>query len=329
MMPRDRRPAMGGAITRSAVGGAAWILFVLLARPAPTDTAWIHALLLLAPLVLVPLALGLLPGGGEAGRAGAGPSRHPEPLAVAIRVGQLPAALLLAGAYLVSPGWLAAVLALPWLGVTGLVALGGQGRLRRRGVRPLADLVVDAGAVFLAVGGVWALSDRLGYRPLGFATAIVVLTAVHFHYAGFLLPLFTGLAMRRIEGPVASLTGIGVIVAVPLVAIGITATQLELGPAVETAAALVMAAGGMLAAALHLRLAARPGPPTLARVLWAICGVSLVAGMALAALYGSRFFLHLPWLDVGWMQASHGVVNAFGFGLAGVLGWRSAAAHVH
>ena len=29
----------------------------------------------------------------------------------------------------------------------------------------------------------------------------------------------------------------------------------------------------------------------------------------------------MPWLDVPWMRAVHGTVNAVGFGLGGVLAW--------
>jgi hypothetical protein len=43
--------------------------------------------------------------------------------------------------------------------------------------------------------------------------------------------------------------------------------------------------------------------------------------MALAALYGSRAFLPVSWLDIPWMRALHGTANAFGFALAGLLGW--------
>lgn len=105
-------------------------------------------------------------------------------------------------------------------------------------------------------------------------------------------------------------------------AVGITATQLGLGPWVEALAAWTVAGAGALVAWLHLRLALRPGHPPLARALWAVAALSLVAGMALAALYGSRF--HLPIvraLDIAWMQALHGPANALGFATAGLLGW--------
>lgn len=304
--------------TRALAGGGAWVAFLLAARPAPFSTAWVHALLLLAALVLLPPALELLV------PRGAAPGRFHRWATVA----QLPAALLLAFSCLLPRGPLAAALATPWLGMTTLVALAGLVRLFQRRPSALARLCIDAGALFLAVGGAWIFADRLGFQPLGFSVVVVVLTAVHFHYAGLLLPLFTGLALERLGGRLAGLTAVLVVAGVPAVAVGITASQLGLGPWVETGAAWLMALGGTLAALLHLRLATAADAPTPVRALWTVCGVSLLAGMALAALYGSRFLLpaELLWLDVGWMQVTHGVVNAFGFGFAGVLAWHRAAA---
>jgi hypothetical protein len=40
---------------------------------------------------------------------------------------------------------------------------------------------------------------RLGVRPLNCETIMVLLTAVHVHYAGFVSPLLTGLAGRDIR----------------------------------------------------------------------------------------------------------------------------------
>jgi YndJ-like protein len=174
--------------------------------------------------------------------------------------------------------------------------------------------------IYLAIGGAWAVSDRLGFRPLDFDPVIVLLTAIHFHYAGFALPLVTGLAARRLDGGTARLAAAGVIAGVPLVAIGITSTQLKAGPLIESLAAWVLAAAGILTASLHLRLAFAPGRP-LVRCLWAVAAVSLAGSMVLAAMYGSRFYIALSWLDIPWMRAFHGTANALGFGLAGLLAW--------
>jgi uncharacterized membrane protein (Fun14 family) len=243
----------------------------------------------------------------------------------AVKAFQTPAALLLGAALFLPQGLVAAGLSFPWLLLTGAVALLGAWlgawRLRRRGTGDLIEVCLAAASIYLFVGGLWAMADRLGLRPLAFDPAIVLLTAVHFHYAGFILPLVTGLAIRRARrGPVA-LAGVGVIAGVPLVAVGITTTHLALGSLIECWAAWLLAVAATATAALHIRLARQPVWPRAVRGLWALSALSLTAGMVLAALYGSRSFL--PWygLDIPWMRALHGTANALGFGLAGLVAW--------
>jgi hypothetical protein len=300
---------------RAVAGGALWLLAWIVLRPSPFEVTWARMLLLLGSLVLVPLGLFVVPVEGT--------DRVAVRLRRIVDVAHFPAALLFAAAYLLPQGILAAALALPWLAVTGLVALFGLRRLWR-GSRRLSELCLDAGLIYLAIGGAWAVSDRLGFRPLGFDPVIVLLTAIHFHYAGFALPLVTGLAARRLDGGTARLAGAGVIAGVPLVAVGITATQLKAGPWIECLAAWVLAAAGVLSASLHLRLALVPAEARRVRFLWAVAAVSLAGSMVLAAMYGSRFYAPLPWLDIPWMRAFHGTANALGFGLAGLLAWAMA-----
>jgi len=301
---------------RLALGTLAWLAFLLLERPTPFDPRWPHAMLLLAVFVLVPLGLALIGGVDERERSGS------DRLLGWAATAQLPAAALLAGAYTLPQGPLAAALALPWLAVAGLVAAAGLLRFRARGLRPVAHLVTSGGMVFLLVGAAWAVADRLGYRPLGFPPVIVLLTAVHFHFAGFILPVVAGLAIRHTGGASATLAGWGVILGVPAVAVGITGSQLGFGTGVEAAAAWVMAAAAALVAYLHFRLALLPRWPPLASCLWAFAGLSLVASMGFAVLYGSRFFLpHVDWLDIAWMQALHGAANSIGFATAALAGW--------
>jgi hypothetical protein len=118
---------------------------------------------------------------------------------------------------------------------------------------------------------------------------------------------------------------IAVVVAVPLVAIGITVTQLGLSPAIECLAAWGMAIGGLLTASQYLRLACQSRWPIPMRGCWVVVATSLVFSMWLAALYGSRTFVPIPWLDVPGMRALHGTANSVGVGLIGVLGWNIAA----
>jgi len=292
---------------------------LLVIRPDPLGFEWSQVLLMLSPLVLVPLGLRLMFDDAV--------TCWPALVFRTARAAQLPAALLLGSAFLVPRGIMAAVMALPWATTTGLIALYGVMRVRRRGFRPLADLCIDAGLVYVVVGSIWAIFDRLGLRPLGFAGVIVLLTAIHFHYAGFVLPLMTGFPMRAVGGSVAAVAGVGVITGVPLVAVGITATQIGLGPFLECLAAWLTALGGVLTAWLHSRLAAQRHRRPLARGLWAVSAGSLAASMILAALYGSRSYAPAMALDVPWMQALHGSANALGFGLAGFLAWALDGAH--
>jgi hypothetical protein len=167
-------------------------------------------------------------------------------------------------------------------------------------------------------------ADRAGQRPRGFDGATVALTAVHFHFAGLLLPLLAGLTVRAFpESRLATRAAVGVVLGVPAVAIGITTTQFGWGPAFEGAAGCGLALAGMAVAVLHVRLGTEPstGSPV-KRGLFLVAGASLFFGMTLAAVYAARSFAApMPWLDVPWMRAVHGTVNAVGFGLGGVLAW--------
>src|SRR5262249_7945588 len=157
-------------------------------HPSPFETAWAILLLLLAPLVLVPLGLQNLVPRFER-------DMH-RSWTIAARL-QLPAALLLSAAFLVDRGLVAAALALPWLGVSGLLAGVGLMKLRRSRLGSLQDFSAVMACIYLSVGSAWAVLDRAGFRPLGFEPVIVLLTAIHFHYAGFVLPLLTGVAVRQ------------------------------------------------------------------------------------------------------------------------------------
>jgi hypothetical protein len=233
---------------------------------------------------------------------------------------QLPAALLLALSFRLPQGLSAAALAVPWLVVVGMLAVLGVVRFLKRGWRPLPELCLDFGLVYAVIGGAWTVLTRLGARPLNFEDVIVLLTAIHFHYAGLILPLLTAMAGRR-GGRIANLSSVLVIVGVPAVAIGITATQLGASRVFEALAAWTMAAGGLLVAYQHCALAAEAERPIRFRLLFGLTGVSLAAGMALAILYGGRGVWSVAWLSIPWMRVLHGTTIAFGCGLAGLLGW--------
>jgi hypothetical protein len=302
----------GRLATKATIGGCVWLAAMLIVHPSPFDPAWADAILMLAPLVLVPLGLRLIERVGESG---------PSSLWRGALRAQFPAAVLLQLSFLLEQGPLAAALALPWFGVTLLLAFCGLRRLAERGLRFRADICLDFSFVFIAVGGGWTLLSRFGARPLGFQPIIVLLTGIHFHYAGFLLPLLTGLAARQSGGRAGRAIGALVIASVPLVAVGITGTQLGAPWWIEMTAALSMSLGGLLLAGLQGRLATEPGFSPLARGLFGLSATALGAAMLFSTLYGLRFVGVTPWLDIPWMRVLHGTTNAIGFALPGVLAW--------
>ena len=118
----------------------------------------------------------------------------------------------------------------------------------------------------------------------------------------------------------ARIGGIGTIVGIPLVAIGITASQLRWGHHLEMLSAWVLGGAGLIVAYLLIRQSLKGG--TYVRVLWSIAGVSLGCSMVLAILYGSRLAVSVAWLDIPHMRAIHGTANAVGFALCGLIGAR-------
>ncbi len=301
---------------RTLAGAAAWAVFLVLRPPSPGGEAWSLALLLFAALVLAPLALALLADRDEAAS-----------VARAFRVVnavQLPAAILLAVACWLPPGRWAALAALPWALLTFRLGAIGVVRLRRGGMaRDLDRLSADVALGFSAVGGIWVLADRGGATPLGFTPAIVALTAVHFHTAGLVLPLIAGLVQRELFFVrLASRATVGVVLGVPALAAGITATQLGWGLSFERAAACGLALAGMVVGVFQVRigLEGRFSLPT--RLLIGASGAALFIAMVFAVLYALRgTFAGVGWLDLPHMRLIHGSLNALGFGLCGLAGW--------
>lgn len=316
-------------------GGLLWAARVGLAayrgELAATFVA-VELLLELGMLVKVPLLLGVLAEKNRRGRYAL-----PWRLAVVLYPFCVVAAVL-AAPWSPLPGlaWSAAgrgLLTLPYLAFTLLLALFGAARFLERGrglpgpLRP-AETAVDAGLVYIAVGGGWLLLDRIGLRPMDFPAIIVLLTAVHFHFAGFALPILAGLLGRRRaehareEGRVGPDPGdrlyapvAGIVIAGPiLVALGIT-----FSPLVEVITALVLACG-VVGFAFLQAMGVRAAGPVPVRALFLISSAALATAMCFAVLfawgeYSGRVIVAIPE-----MVLPHGLANAVAV-LAAVLAY--------
>jgi hypothetical protein len=291
---------------RLACGIAIWLTAWLVLR-LPLEAA----ILLLAPLVLVPLGLRLI----ETPAAAA-----TEKLLLQWATWlQLPAATLLAASFAWPQGLLAAGLAAAWLGITALLALAGVLRLRRLGLRVNGELGIAAAFLFIAVGGGWTVISRAGLRPQQFSHAIVLLTGVHFHYAGFVLPLLAGLTVKELQ-PANSVDVrwldrimlVSVILSVPAVGVGISLSR-----HVEVVAAIVLAVACAFFAVRQVQVAWRAGEPT-RLTLTAVSSLALASAMILAGVYAVGEFTGERWIAIPTMIRTHGAFNAFGFAACGL-----------
>jgi len=212
-------------------------------------------------------------------------------------------------------------LASSWLLFAGIIALLGALHLFDHNDRDAAELCIDVSLLLLPVGGFWLAIARFGARPLGFSDTIILLTAVHFHYAGFALLLLAGLAGRwlRVGAPIAwgsfRLVAAGMIAGVPLVALGITFSRV-----LEILSVLLLASSVTAFAILTLLTVVPLLALHAARVLLAISALASVATMLLAVGYAGGSFVGLA-LTIPQMVLAHGAVNAFGLVLCGLLAW--------
>lgn len=219
------------------------------------------------------------------------------------------------------PGLLAGVLAVAWLVYTVLLGSYGLVRLLARGWRPMEELLIDAAFIYVVMGGVWLVLHRFAVEGLPFPSVIVLLTAIHFHYSAFLVPIFTGMLGRymnreKLKFPGFSGVALGVIAGPMLVAAGINfGGGLEFLSVIIYVIILYWLAIGTVVAMLQ-------GKGSMyGRLLVAISSVALIVTMALSFLYSYGLTFGNVLLTIPDMVDLHGIGNAFGYGLLGLLGW--------
>jgi hypothetical protein len=295
------------------VGAVAWAIILFIRTSTSYETELIDKILLLGVLVIVPLGLSLVAMPDESGR-------HVLPYRLAVLTQPFGAAAAVASFFL-RQGRPAALLAALWLIVTALIALFGLWRLLFRGVLNANELCIGAGLIYLPVGGMWFFMSRFGIQPLGFGDTIVLLTAVHFHFAGFAAPILAGLAGRTLNdrGPARQLfqlAAVGVVTGTPIVATGIT-----FSPLVAFIGAIVISLGLILLAIVVLGWVIRSVGSLPAKFLLSVSAISSSSAMVLACLYAYSLVTKTVIIDIPHMAMTHGVINAFGFALCGLIAW--------
>jgi hypothetical protein len=209
-----------------------------------------------------------------------------------------------------------------WLLVRTVLAIQALWRWNKHRSLDPADLCLLAAATFPAVGAAWLVAFCAGWMPFGFDALIALLTAAHFHHAGFTLPLIAGLIARAKPDRWTSWSCISVLAGVPLVATGITCTHFGLLPWVEPLGVTLLVFGALGVAISQMRLGFENTFSGWPRAAFLISGLSLLIAMLLALGFGLRYLIPSLALPMPQMWAIHGSLNAFGFGLFGLLAWR-------
>jgi hypothetical protein len=252
---------------------------------------------LTGPVLLVPLGRVLL---RQAGRRAAGAATW------LLAFGAVAAVL---GAVLPT-GAIAGAAAGGWLMVAGGMFLAEAWTWWTRG-HPVAELPELVAWGWLPVAAGWFVASRAGVAPLGFGEPITLLTAAHFHVAGFGLSVLASTAARHLRGRrlgQVAWAAWALVTAGPLcVATGFTVDE----PALNMVGAFIVAIGVfglcpcLVAATNTTRSAGR----------WAgrLAAVVPLVPMVLAVAYSLGPVFGTPAPSIELMVRAHGIVNAVGF----------------
>lgn len=312
-----------------AIGGAAvWAAMAVLARMDVARMGAIELLFLFGPLVIVPLGMQLGRGMGGGWLEEMAQRAQPVGAALAVVAMWLPI------------GRLSAALAAGWMLVCGLMVAGGavelmrmrQGDVSRRAgsgnASGFARGAAAAARVDLAVGGAWLVASRMGMRPMGIQEPIGLLTAVHFHFAGFATGTIAAATVAFAEGTRSGETNghrgtLPWLRALVVTVIGmpyLVAAGFVISPALKMTAAILFSVS-VAGLAVLLRACGREAENGAARVLLQVASGAVFAAMILAGIYAIADFRGSDALTIPQMARTHGILNAVGFCLPGLLGW--------
>jgi len=300
-------------IRNAIIGGICWAALAVGSVLSFARLGMIELLFLLGPLVIAPLGVEL------STRLDRGDQNQKRMRFV--RRMQIIAALCVVASFWIPQGMTAAILALPWISFGCFLGFRGTLRFVRGGYRDLRAICMTVSFLYLPIGCAWLVASRYGLNPMGFQEPIVLLTAVHFHFAGFAAPLLTSAASdAAIETSVLTQRLFKAVAAGVLAGPGMLAAGFVVGPQLKLAAALLLAASEIGLALIFLAVV-RSVRPRLAQILIIFSAAAVVFAMVFAAVWAVGEFPLQPFVHLAQMAKFHGTANAFGFTLCGLLGW--------
>ncbi|EMI9090245.1 hypothetical protein COD05_06545 [Bacillus cereus] len=205
--------------------------------------------------------------------------------------------------------------ALLWFVYTGIVALFGVSRLLERGWKPLEETAIDSAFMYLFLGGFWFFASVAKLSIMDFSSDIVLLTAAHFHYSAFLLPLSAGLIGRKREKRSKVYDAIMFIIVIsPMtVAIGITYSRVFEFFAVFLYVCAIYSYGIYVWRTKFNAISAK--------ILLIISSSTLMVTIMFSLIYSYGNLKHVMTITIAQMVWIHGVVNGIGVALPAFVGW--------
>lgn len=213
--------------------------------------------------------------------------------------------------------WIDQTIIDPWLAMvyllfTVVVSLYGLSRFLRRGFHALEEFAIDLGLIYLAIGGMWFFASEANIDT-GFSALITWLTAIHFHYSAFLLPIFVGFLGRLRKTRLFRLVCFLILISPLVVAVGITFSRwIELFSVIFYIIGII----GLLVITLQARFKTAWQKSI---VFISFAALPITIGFSLLYALGN---LGSPYyVTIDFMLRFHGVMNCLIFGLLGVIGW--------
>lgn len=205
--------------------------------------------------------------------------------------------------------------ALLWFVYKGIVALFGISRLLERGLKPLEETAIDSAFMYLFLGGFWFFASVAKLSIMHFSSDIVLLTAAHFHYSAFLLPLLAGLIGRKREKRSKVYDAIIFIIVIsPMtVAIGITYSRTFEFFAVFIYLCAIYGYGIYVWKTKFNAISAK--------VLLVLSSSTLMVTIMFSLIYSYGNFKQVMTITIAQMVWIHGVVNGIGVALPAFVGW--------
>ncbi|UYO37141.1 YndJ family protein [Bacillus zhangzhouensis] len=152
-------------------------------------------------------------------------------------------------------------------------------------------------------------------QVMTFSPIIVLLTAIHFHYSAFFIPLFYGLLGRQREKETALYNAAGwvILLSPVMIAVGISFSRLF-----DTFSVMLYVIAlylyGIFCMKTRFRL-------TVAKGLVVFSSCALMGTIVLSFLYSAGMLMRVTYISIDQMIWFHGSINAFFVILPGLIGW--------